>query len=788
LFAACSVADEVREVLRRAVAQGLRWDEVEVVAADAMAYGAAVDSLARRLDIPVTYASGLPIRRTRPGRAVDAYLRWVRDDFAEDVLRGALERGDVAPPRGGHGTSGPALARRLRRLSIGRGRERYLAALDRSRTRPEPALELDEDESADDVTAAADRDRRALDDLASIVEPVLRATPALPARIEPTAAVVAPAALAKGLLVWLSLVPAGAGDGDGSSPRRGTASLDATAKARLVTRLERLAAVALRATTLDAAISIVASKMDTRVPAPAAGGAAPWSSAGGFLHVADVEHGGQTGRRATFVVGLDAMRFPGGAPHETLLGDEERRRLRTDSGFAPIPTSGERLQERRWHLARLLSRLRGSVTLSYSAWEATEARAVAPAAEMLQAFRLSQKDRTANYEAMHDALAVRASAVPRSGGRLDAADVWLGALARGSVLLRGTDVVRDAFPGLAAGLAAAESRAAAAFTAHHGRIEPRPGLDPRDNPDLVLSARRLETLGTCPLRYFLRYVLHAVPPDTVEWAADRWLTPLGRGRLLHRVYERTLREVRARGQDITSPGFEPIALKMLDVALTRERVESPPPGDAVYAVEVDMLREDVIAFVRMTRVLGAPWEHLEQSFGRSAAGKGAVRIKLRAGEILVSGAIDRIDRHDEGFVVIDYKTGSAGRFGRPQAVFHGGRRLQHALYSAVTRELFGNVVRAEYHFPTHRGETRVERFEERELRRARRILDALLDLTATGHFHPTNDAEDCRHCDYRRICRVREQPGGIQSPMAKWARQTDAPELWVMRRLRDPMV
>jgi ATP-dependent helicase/nuclease subunit B len=394
---------------------------------------------------------------------------------------------------------------------------------------------------------------------------------------------------------------------------------------------------------------------------------------------------------------------------------------------------------------------------------------------MLQAFRLTTANPTADYEAMHEALAVRASAVPRSGGRLDDADVWLGALAQGKVLLRGTDVVREAFPNLDAGLSAAERRQALPFTSYHGRLEARPKLDPRNNPDIVLSARRLETLGTCPLRYLIRYGLHVTAPEASEWAADRWLTPLQRGRVLHDVYERALREARARGHEVTGPGFEAIAVAALESVLQRERETSPPPGDAVYAVESEVLREDVLAFVQMTRSMGAPWEHLEQRFGRGTVGEGPVRITLESGAILVSGAIDRIDRTDEGFVVIDYKTGSAASFGRPQAVFHGGRRLQHAIYSAVTRRLLGDVIRAEYHFPTHRGETRVSEFHERDLRRARRIIDALLDLVASGHFHPTDDSDDCRFCDYRRVCRVRDETGRTNSPMAEWAGKTDAP-------------
>lgn len=58
---------------------GRRWDEVEIVATDPIAYGCALDALASRLGIPVTYAVGLPTERTRQGRATVAYLRWIQE-------------------------------------------------------------------------------------------------------------------------------------------------------------------------------------------------------------------------------------------------------------------------------------------------------------------------------------------------------------------------------------------------------------------------------------------------------------------------------------------------------------------------------------------------------------------------------------------------------------------------------------------------------------------------------------------------------------------------------------
>src|SRR5690606_17890197 len=128
MFAASSLMSELRAVLRRVLAAGLRWAEVESIATDAAAYGGALDGLARRLGIPVSYAMGLPVSRTRPGRAVAKYLEWMQADLPADVLREMLERGDIAPPESS-GVTGVAAARLLRRLRIGRGRARYEQAL-----------------------------------------------------------------------------------------------------------------------------------------------------------------------------------------------------------------------------------------------------------------------------------------------------------------------------------------------------------------------------------------------------------------------------------------------------------------------------------------------------------------------------------------------------------------------------------------------------------------------------------------------------------------------------------
>ena len=91
IFRAVGEANEVREVLRRCLAAGYPLDEVELLTTDIDTYGPLVyETLAQLLpegasldDMPVTFQEGIPARKFRPGRALIAWLAWVRDDYGK---------------------------------------------------------------------------------------------------------------------------------------------------------------------------------------------------------------------------------------------------------------------------------------------------------------------------------------------------------------------------------------------------------------------------------------------------------------------------------------------------------------------------------------------------------------------------------------------------------------------------------------------------------------------------------------------------------------------------------
>ena len=343
MFSAASVRDELREVLRRTMQSGRSWDDIEIVTPDPHTYGAVLEALSHQLGVSCSFGVGLAIGRTRPGRAMEAYLRWIENGFPAEVLRGLLEAGDLVAPSEYEDVSPAVLSRRLRRLRIGWGRSRYLPAVraalalaqeevERHRVRPF------RDEAPEDAQARGEHRVRELKALESLVAALEEATPWTPQPLVLERGSVSAAELARGVKAFLRLVPEGEG-------------ADAVGREDLLARLARIAETLTRKTAFDAAIAALRSHLDIRVRAAWDEGSPPWKSTGGHVHLTDLAHGGYTGRKATFVVGLDAGRFLGAGAQDPVLLDVDRKDLASD-----LPTSADRLSERRFQLAALLAR------------------------------------------------------------------------------------------------------------------------------------------------------------------------------------------------------------------------------------------------------------------------------------------------------------------------------------------------------------------------------------------------------------------------------------------------
>lgn len=774
LFAAATPSEELREVCRRVMGEGLRWDEVEIVATDPDTYGIALDALAQQLGVGVTMLHGVPLARTRIGRALDRWLLWLEDGLPADALRQALEGGELRSPR--EDVSAVALARELRALRVGWGRARWEGAV-RALDGGERVASLTPYEDESDEEFARRRESRAAVGaaLATLLRQLLAVTPPSPARGDDRPVRASCAGLARATLGYLDLVATRAGP-------------ELQAVDRLKQRLAQIAGVDEPEVAFSGALAALREALAEQRSWPhVTSDRKPWSADGGLPHLTDLAHAGLTGRRRTFVVGLDAERTAGPARQDPLLPDGARRALEARASDR-LATSTERREDAAFALGAALARLRGRVTLSYATSGALDGREAGPSPVLLQAWRAQCGDASLSYEQLRGHLGAPASAVPAREGSapvalLDARDVWLDAIADGALLLDAGGAVRAAFPMLAGGLAAHDLATGDEITPQHGLVpEAGPQLDPTAVPGRRISPSSLEQLGACPLAWFYRYGLGLRAPDDPEYDTERWLDAMQRGSLLHEVFETFATEWSARQDALDGEEARTGLLAIVRAAIARWRQDVPPPGEVVFEAEAEVIRRDALAFLEMERALRARgddgrWWRFEFRFGWEGA---PGTYALAGGATLaVRGSADRVDELPDGSLrIVDYKTGGAGRFARSmrKAPFDGGRQLQPALYAAAVESLLHErrVSRFEYRFPTERGNNEVVVYHAAELEAARALVGQLVEHVRAGAFVPTNDTRDCAYCDYQAVCRASRGDHATSSPLAAWAGERGA--------------
>ena len=756
-FVAASPDMEILEVLRRVVAEGHSWDEVEIVATDRDAYGIALDAACQREGMLCTLYDGVPLTRTRVGRTAERWLAWLSDGLPVNLVREALEAGDL--PDDASGDSGD-LPHFLRTLNIGWGRARYQAACEElagDRYAARASQRDDEDDAA--FAGRLERYRRDSAQLLPLLERLLAVTPPVPEHGSQTEVVASCSRLARALNALMQLLPL-------------RTDADRRTAGRLEDRLTELAAGDDTDTGFGLAMAELRDGLsDLRAWTDASPAEHPRASCGGAIHLTDIAHGGTTGRRRVFVVGLDADRTGGARLQDPILPDSARRLI----AAGELLSSAERRDLHRWQLAAMFARVEGKVTVSLALGQSDASEPASPAHVLLELYRQQQGDDTASYKQLHAALGEPCCAVPGEGAALSTRGAWLATIAGGSTDYRdGQSLVREAWPALGAGLRAAAARSGGVLTAWHGLVPAAAGrLDPRASQSPI-SPTSLESLSSCPLAWFYRYGLGLKPPDDQEYDSEQWLDAMARGLLLHKVYETLARDYAGRQQDLLDNAARLHALGVTNALLAEYRRNIPPPSSSVYETEAAEIRESALAFLEGERQNAregrTTWARFEMRFGAAPE----VRFPLGEGSIPVKGFIDRVDRQQDGqLVVIDYKTGAPGRFEKDKrsGPFHGGRHLQPAIYAEAARQLLvAEVARFEYRFPTVRGENQSVPYQQAELDAATGIIAGLMGHVERGEFIPTTDAHDCAWCDCAPICRAaNDDYHNTSSPRAEWA-------------------
>jgi ATP-dependent helicase/nuclease subunit B len=790
VFRAIGEINEVREVFRRCLAMGQPLDEVEVLHTDTEAYVPLFYELAWRLqsekdtnaeDLPITFAEGIPVRYSRPGRALRAWLAWVAEGYPQADLVRMIQDGLLSIS--GHDPkqySFSSLAVILRSVSIGLGRDRYLPKLAEQIAGCEQRLVealavVDEDgEVHADAQVAMKRRLEGLKVLDGLIRRLLAITPQ--PKADPADILEAASQLLKQLT-------------------RTVNEFDNYALLALAEEIDEM-----RGWLKQASLAVSHDFWDwlaTLADRVRVGGSGPRP---GRLHVAHALTGGHSGRAVTFVVGLDDARFPGAGLQDPLLLDHERHAL-----SSRMPTAAGQVRDKLQQFARLLARLRGRVVLSYCCHDLADDREMFPSPVLLAAYRILSGKRDGDQADLLQWLPPPASFAPHSPERcFDEAEWWLWRLCGPEPVADVSGLVAKHFPHLGRGQRAASQRRTEEFSVFDGMV-PEAGAahDPTQSDGPVLSASSLEILGRCPFAYFLHYLLRIEPPDELAVDRARWLDPLAFGSLLHEVFRQFLADLCHKNLLPMVARDEPSLMTILDRQIAAYRDLYPPPNESVYRTQCRQLREAARVFLTREEDFckhSRP-EYLEVSLGMAAEGEATplddpepILVPLPSGRaIRARGRIDRIDRIGEEsrqeFAVWDYKTGRIHKKYRDADPFAKGRLVQHALYlsmveSALRRNLHCKAVvrQSGYYFPTGRGQgERVGRSRE-DLIRGGQVIQNLCEIVAGGAFLATNQSEDCGCCVYQLVCQdVASTTDASQRKLANGGN----PSLKPMRELRD---
>ena len=242
--------------------------------------------------------------------------------------------------------------------------------------------------------------------------------------------------------------------------------------------------------------------------------------------------------------------------------------------------------------------------------------------------------------------------------------------------------------------------------------------EPASREMLYLSATKIETYDTCPLKYRLKHI------DNVSERKTR--ATLEFGSIMHAVLEEF------HGLKIAEQTEENLKY-LLNKNWREDAFEYRLRGEE-FRKQGEEILSDYFRFIQENppNVLKreSPFSYVMDE----------INVKI-------SGKIDRIDQDGDTLAIVDYKTSKKKE--------KAETNLQMALYTeAILRDAVpgvkGNPGKANLHFLRHGDDPlSSHQFSEQNLQDSRIKISKVADGIRSGSFEPDKNEFNCRYCDYK---------------------------------------
>ncbi len=292
--------------------------------------------------------------------------------------------------------------------------------------------------------------------------------------------------------------------------------------------------------------------------------------------------------------------------------------------------------------------------------------------------------------------------------------------------------------------------------------------------DLVSSGTSLEILGQCSRKLYLKNRLLLEEKEEIDVNLDRWLDPLTKGNLVHKVlsdYFDQAKEKRIEGN----------LLVILEKELKKVEKEIPYILEEVYRREKEEIKTYCKKIIEREKNNGLDVFINELSFGQGKKNEifGPLekqRVDIASFILTITGAIDRVDvsMDKKTFKIVDYKTGNIKNFDKRLRKTQGrgknktydysqGQKFQFLIYKKVLE----NIIRENEDFKDFSIESFSYEFEDDTIdlnfnqefieeieERIRELLDIDIFKKDKEIVYDEKDSLTCKYCEFKNICKT----------------------------------